>query len=120
MQQIQMVIREKWSLEHGKGSVSSSKLSAYFTENVAMAKQSEKFTPSFIDAALTIEKRILSQPSCKAILDYWDDAEGIAGPFNSAYKLKPSSTKPRHPMASPSSSHSCQTQFGCVVWSLPS
>ena len=88
IQRVQLVIREKAALEFAGTKCSSAKLAAVFASGVSLAKSSEPMSPSFIDAALTIEARVLSNDVCSVCLTLLEDHYGISGPFNSVYKLQ--------------------------------
>ena len=80
LQRVQLIIREK----QASGITSSRALAEHFA-GVTLAQKSEKFSESFIDAALTVEARLLSLPGIRATLER---CEGLDGPLNSIWKLE--------------------------------
>ena len=106
MQRVQMVIREKHTLECKGAKMSAAKLATHFLNSVQFASSSEKMSASFVDAALTIESRILTSNSAKHILNDMDNQYGITGPLNSVYKLQAIINRARTP--------------GLIEWSLTS
>lgn len=101
LQRVQMIIREKHTLEVRAGGkkCSAARLSAVFTNSVRMAASSEKMSPGFIDIALTIEARVLSIEACKHMLEEMDQRWGLRGPFDSVYKLQTLINKAKTPAA---------------------
>ena len=67
--------------------MSAGKLSDELMKNVDVAPRSEKYSASFVDAALTIYNRLLSLPTCKETLLQLDEDAGLDNPFNSVFKL---------------------------------
>ena len=88
LQRVQMVIREKYAMEYTGAKCTSAKLASTFAEGVTLAKSSESMSAAFVDAALTVESRVLSQEVCVEALAYLEDTYGIQSPFNSVYKLQ--------------------------------
>jgi hypothetical protein len=97
MQRVQMVIREKHTLESKGMKMSAPKLSTHFLNSVQTASSSEKMSASFIDAALTIESRILTSVVARTILNAMDSKYGMHGPLNSVYKLQSIINRARTP-----------------------
>lgn len=92
LQKIQMVVRMKNGLEQKGGKVTASRVAQLF-ERVKLARTSEAMSAGFIDAAMTVDARMLSIPSCSARLESLDDQFGVRGPFDSVYKLQSLVTK---------------------------
>ncbi|CAK0842067.1 unnamed protein product [Prorocentrum cordatum] len=67
---------------------SAPKLSQHFLTSVLLSSRGETFSPSFIDAALTVESRVLADPVVGQILQELDDSFGSSGPLNSVHKLQ--------------------------------
>ena len=82
LQRIQFIVREKAAL-----SLDKKGLEKHFS-CLNMAVMSEKFSTSFIDAALTVDDRLLAIAAVKGVLEWWDQELGLAGPFNSVWKLE--------------------------------
>jgi hypothetical protein len=92
-----MVIREKHALENKGMKISAIKLSTHFLSSVQTASSSENMSASFIDAALTIESRILTSAVAREILNIMDSKYGMHGPLNSVYKLQAIINRARTP-----------------------
>lgn len=88
IQRVQMVIREKHVMEARGGKVTAARLAAAFSKGVRLASTSEPMSPAFVDAALTIEARVLCSEAARSAVNFLEDTYGIAGPFNSVYKLQ--------------------------------
>lgn len=99
LQRVQMIIREKHSLEVRAGGkkCSAARLSAVFSNSVRLAASSEKMSAAVIDIALTIESRVLSIDACRAMLEEMDQRWGLRGPFDSVYKLQALINKAKTP-----------------------
>ena len=66
---------------------------------------------SFIDCALTINKRVLTIPACAELLRAMDDVYGTRGPFDSVFNIQMIVNRSKTPLRSP----------GCwSVWSISS
>jgi hypothetical protein len=72
-----------------QSSVSSEKMAQLYKANLKLARSSEILSPSFIDGAVTIYKRVLSNDVCNRLLEWCD--ENFLGnethPFSSIYSL---------------------------------
>ena len=84
-QKISMVINEGATL----GNTATTKAMAnVFEKEVAFAPTSDKMSVSFVDSALTVNRRVLSNDVCKELLEEMDAQYGAQGPLNSVYKFQ--------------------------------
>ena len=73
---------------------SSSKLAALWAKNVKMARSSEPVSDSFIDSAVTLDRRLMSIGECTEVLTWCDEHlmgpshSNTANPFTSVYMLQ--------------------------------
>ncbi|CAK0851057.1 unnamed protein product, partial [Prorocentrum cordatum] len=84
LQKVQIVMNEAARMQHP----SAKKVAAQFEKRVNFAPSSEKFAEGFVDAAMTINNRMLSIPACRVLLTKLDNDMGTNGPLNSVYKLQ--------------------------------
>ena len=72
-----------------KGPQTAKMIAAAYTDNkVRMAADSEKITDSFVDAALTVFSRALSNPKILEVVSSLDQDYGIRGPFSKVFILE--------------------------------
>ena len=74
--------------------MSSSKFAALWIKKVKMARSSEAVTDSFIDVAVTLDRRLMSIDECTEVLTWCDEhlmgppGSNTANPFTSVYMLQ--------------------------------
>ena len=72
-----------------KGPQTAKMIAAAYTDNqVRMAADSEKITDSFVDAALTVFSRALSNPKILEAVSSIDQEYGLRGPFSKVFILE--------------------------------
>ena len=97
-QKVEFVLGEKhWLQLKLKKVVREPELSKHL-QTVSMAKTSEPMNRGFVDAVLTIEKRLFSLEECRAVLseiDQMDILPGKCHPLDSVYKMNTIVTRGR-------------------------
>ena len=93
LQKVQIVMNEAAMMQNP----SAKRVAAQFEKKVTFAVNSEKFADGFVDAAMTVNNRILTIPACRELLTKLDSEMGTNGPLNSVYKLQAIVSKGRTP-----------------------
>ena len=66
----------------------SKKLAGLYSAHLKLASSQERISESFVDSALTIHRRLLSQPACQQVLEWCDQNWLSVSPWKSIYALQ--------------------------------
>ncbi len=88
LQRIYDIIRVKHELEVAGKKSNADTISALFMSKLKIASSTETVNKTFVDSALTVWNRMLSQPQAADILKACDTTWGLHSPWNSVYKLQ--------------------------------
>lgn len=92
VQKMYDIIGLKERKEATTGLLSCQALSAYYTDGLRFAENSEKITFDFVENALMVHKRMMSNKRCEAIIMGLEDL-GTQNPLDSIHKLAKICTK---------------------------
>jgi hypothetical protein len=70
--------------------ISSADTAKMYATHLVQARSSEKISPTFVDSAITVVKRVINNAECSAILEWCDEnfLDNLQHPWSSIYALQ--------------------------------